>query len=576
MMDHMRFTRYAISIGLCLLIGEPSLTLSQTLPELPEIPDISCGTSSGHTTLVLSKGNLQTAINTASPGDTILLEAGATFIGPITLKMKPGTGCITIRTSAPDSALPPVGQRINPSYTPIMAKIVSPGRNQPAIKTDYGAHHYRLLGLEVTKQTDSAFVSQLIELGDSLMTKLSQVPHHLELDRLYVHGFPTSNLKRCIELQSASTTVKNSYISNCHVVGQDAQAIAGWNGPGPYRITNNYLEASGENLLFGGADAAIPNLVPHDIEITRNYIAKPLKWRNPNTGAAIPNPDWDGSNWAVKNLLELKVGIRVLIDGNILEGSWPDGQSGYSTLFTVRNQDGMNPWNEIRDVTMTNNIIRHATHGLQMLGQDDNNPSQLTTRILIKNNLWLNIGYPYTVPGDQGSGRGLLYISDVGAIQDLTVEHNTFFHSGTVLVPGDTGLNKGVGFTWRNNIHSHNEYGVLGGSSSPGKATLNKYFAVPYGYARNVMIANPSPQLYPPDNFNAPNLAAVGFTNVTDLKGSGTDYSLLPTSPYHKAGTDGTDIGIDWIKLKSATVTTYSGGIGPTVPPSSPRDLTVR
>ena len=44
-------------------------------------------------------------------------------------------------------------------------------------------------------------------------------------------------------------------------------------------IINNYLEAAGENLMFGGSPSAIPNLVPTGIEIRRNYLYKPLRWK---------------------------------------------------------------------------------------------------------------------------------------------------------------------------------------------------------------------------------------------------------------------------------------------------------
>ena len=37
--------------------------------------------------------------------------------------------------------------------------------------------------------------------------------------------------------------------SDIKAVGQDSQAIAGWNGPGPFIIDNNYLEGAGENIL---------------------------------------------------------------------------------------------------------------------------------------------------------------------------------------------------------------------------------------------------------------------------------------------------------------------------------------
>ncbi len=80
--------------------------------------------------------------------------------------------------------------------------------------------------------------------------------------------------KRGIALNSGSTTIRNSYISDIKAFGQESQAIAGWNGTGPYTIENNYLEAAGVNILFGGADPAIQELVPSDIIIRRNHITK--------------------------------------------------------------------------------------------------------------------------------------------------------------------------------------------------------------------------------------------------------------------------------------------------------------
>jgi len=42
------------------------------------------------TVVVSSGGNLQAAIDSAQAGDTIVLEAGASFMGPITLPNKAG------------------------------------------------------------------------------------------------------------------------------------------------------------------------------------------------------------------------------------------------------------------------------------------------------------------------------------------------------------------------------------------------------------------------------------------------------------------------------------------------------
>src|SRR5690606_10819717 len=105
----------------------------------------------------------------------------------------------------------------------------------------------------------------------------------------YIHGTPTIQLIRCIQLNSASTAIIDSWISDCHAKGFDSQAIVGWNGPGPFKIVNNYLEGAGENVMFGGATPAIAGLVPSDIEFRLNHVYKPVEW-------------YHSQRWTVKNL----------------------------------------------------------------------------------------------------------------------------------------------------------------------------------------------------------------------------------------------------------------------------------
>lgn len=533
------------------------ISLAQTYPSLPVLGNIRCGESAGSQATVTSGGDLQAAIDAAPRGRTIYLEAGGTYAGPVVLKSKDGTGCITIRTNTDDDLLPSYN-RVAPGQVALMAKITAPGSNLTAIETEDGASYYKLIGLEITPVNGAAATSNLIVLGSTTQSSLSQVPHHIELDRLYVHSAGTSSLKRCIELNSASTTIKNSYVSGCKNVGQDAQAIAGWNGPGPYSITNNYLEGSTENVLFGGADTTITNLIPSDIYFGQNYVAKPFAWRNPNDGLIVANGAWDSSTWAVKNLFELKSSKRVLIEGNIFEGSWPQGQSGYALVVTVRNQDGANPWNTVEDVTVRHNIVKDATQGMQLFGADDTNSSQSTKRIHIHNNLWRNIGYPLTAVTD-GYGRGILVINDIAPVANLIVEHNTFFQLGIPLSPGNDSANsKNTGLYWRNNIHWHNDYGILGAGVGTGNPTLNGYFTSPV-YLGNAMVEQQFPASYPAGNFDPANLAAVGFTGVSDRFGAGTDWGLTGGSSLHNAGTDGTDVGINWPTVQTETSIAVSG-----------------
>lgn len=239
--------------------------------------------------------DLQQAIDSASPGDTILLRAGETFAGPFVLRAKPNTGAwIVIRSDAPDSSLPPDGVRLVPSGKPgantsrsLLPRLI--GRSQtykttPVISTEPGANHYVLKFLEIDGEANLGWET-LIAFGDD---KTSAVPYDIVMDRVYAHGHFAKGQKRGIALNSARTDILNSYISDIRAVGFDSQAICGWNGPGPYRIVNNYLEAAGENIMFGGGDPAVQNLVPSGIEIRNNHIVKPLSLKNDILSA----PSW--------------------------------------------------------------------------------------------------------------------------------------------------------------------------------------------------------------------------------------------------------------------------------------------
>ncbi|HJR05862.1 MAG TPA: hypothetical protein VJ842_01095, partial [Pyrinomonadaceae bacterium] len=286
--------------------------------------------SNGNTTTIKAGGNLQQAIDRAQPGDTLLLEAGAAFTGTFTLPAKRGgegsANWITIRTNAPDTELPPAGTRITPAHAHLLPKLLSPGANAPALRTAAGAHHYRLVGLEIAPANASVEITNLVTLGDGsdAQNKLETVPHHLSLERCYIHAYPDQALRRGVALNSASTDILDSHLSDFKAT-VDAQAVWGWNGPGPFRIINNYLEASGEVAGFGGTEPAIPGLVPSDIEFRRNYCTKQVSWRG---------------RWLVKNLFELKNAQRVWVEGNVLENNWADGQVGYAIVLTPGNGTG--------------------------------------------------------------------------------------------------------------------------------------------------------------------------------------------------------------------------------------------
>jgi len=506
--------RTVAALAAALLIASGATAAEPNAPEAPrtsvEIPPL---TTAGRTIRVPAGGDLQKALDEAKSGDRIELEPRATYAGPFHLKAKDGNDWIVV-TSA--GAVPKPGRHVQPSDAASMAKLVSGG--DFVVATDPGAHHYRFVAIEFAPKA-GAFVSSLLQFGDK-EASADQVPHHLIVDRSYLHGDPKIGARRGVALNAREAAIIDSYFADFKEVGADSQAIGGWNGPGPFKIANNYLEAAGENIMFGGADPKIADLVPSDIEIVRNHLTKPLRWRK-------GDPSFDGVEWTVKNLFELKNARRVLVNGNLLEYNWPQAQNGFAILFTVRNQDGGAPWSTIEDVTFTNNLVRHVAAGVNMLGRDDNNPSQQAKRIAIRNNVFLDVG------GKWGPGR-LFQMLD--GMSGVTIDHNTAFHTGGILFGGDHAPH--TGFVFQNNVVMLNEVGVIGSSAGEGNDSLKRYFPDAV-FRRNVIVGGVAGR-YPTDNFFPASLQDAGLTIPRDQ-----DFRLTLVRPYSRAATDGRDPGAD-------------------------------
>src|SRR5688572_28053852 len=494
-------------------------------PELPRARvEVSEPAATGRTIHVAAGDSLQSALDEAKPGDRITLEAGATYKGPFRLPKKDGDAWIVITSNRLREL--PAGKRVNPSQARHMPKLLA---SSSVIVADKGAHHYRIAGVEVAP-ADGEFIHNLIELG-SEDAGLDDGPHHIVFDRSYVHGDPRKGGRRGFAMNGRNIAVVHSYVSDFKEVGADSQAIAGWNGPGPFKIENNYLEAAGENVMFGGADPAVKGLVPADIEILRNHFSKPLRWK-------IDHPSYEGTPWAVKNLFELKNARRVLVDGNLLEYNWPHAQNGFAILFTVRNQDGGAPWSVVDDVTFSNNVVRHVAGGVNILGRDDNHPSQQTRRIAIRNNVFLDVG------GSWGNGRLFQLLESTHGV---AIVNNTGFQTGSLLFGGDHPPH--TGFVFEGNVVPHNEYGITASGTGPGSQTLDKFF--PGAVFRGNVLVGGNPRNYPVNNSFPATLESIGA--VPPQRGSklALPQLTLPGST-GRGGTEGRPPGADIAAVQKA------------------------
>lgn len=297
---------------------------------------------------------------------------------------------------------------------------------------------------------------------------------------------------------------------------------AGGTAPGPFKIVNNHLEGNGENVMFGGANPTIQDLVPSDIEVRNNHFFKPLSWKE-------SDPSYAGTPWCVKNILELKNAQRMLVEGNILENNWSDCQSGFAIVFTPRTQSGASMWCRVTDITWRYNILTNSDGGFNISGHDDQLNNPVSTRLLIEHNLAYDL-----------SNVNKLY-QFLNGTEHLTIRHNTSINAGTTTsAAGDPTLY----LTFQDNICGYGSYGVCGTGTGCGNATINSYFPGAT-FSHNVLIGtqggpNGNPANYPPNHWFPAGVAAVGFADPAN-----DDYALLPSSAYAGAASDGTDIGAD-------------------------------
>ncbi len=481
---------------------------------------------------------MQSAIDVAHYGDTIVLEAGATYVGPFTLPYKgAGTGTdadyITICSSA--LAELPEGERVGPADAPRMARLLV--RNHAglsfgpaAVRTEARAHHYKLEGLEITSDPN-AVIADLVTLGDGSESQdtLEEVAHHLVVDRCLIRaGSSTQPAKRGVALNSGESSITNSYLAGFKLVGDDSQAVAMWNGPGPYLIENNYLEAAAENILILGSSNWVPGLVPSDVTIRRNHLAKPLSWYAKDASYA-------GTPWTVKNLLELKTGKRVLIEGNLMEYAWQGGQDATAVIIApigLSNVEGKSA-PQLEDITFRSNVVRHAAGGVLLDGRLKEGDGSYLRRARVENNLFEDID------GRWGDTYGRLFIVNDYTDQ-VTIQHNTALNSNSAVFSNSGG---NTNFVVRDNIFRRDVSSGL----SPGDVTLNTYFP-DAAWANNAQIAGePSSYLSHPNNYFPSDETAVGFVNP-----AGGDYHLSETSRYKGKATDGKDMGCDFDALEKA------------------------
>ena len=534
---------------------------------------------------VKSASDLQSALGRANCGDTLELQASASFVGQFTF---PARNCsdnqwIIVRTSAPDSVLPPEGSRLTPCYAGVaslpgrpalncaatanvVAKLVMPFSAVGPILFAPGANHYRFIGLEITRATGIGIVYSLASA-----TRNGGI-NNIIFDRVWMHGSSNDETKRGVELSGArEVSVVDSSLTDFHCTAlagacTDAAAIAGGVGDpaGPFKIVNNFLEASGENVLFGGAPS---DTTPTDIEIRQNHFFKPMIWMRGQTGHVSGR---EGNPFIVKNFIELKNAQRVLVEGNVLENTWGGfSQKGYAIVLTPKNQASARknvcPACLVTDVTIRYNTISHVGGGLQIANAlSDNGAVALDGERYSIHDITID-----DIDLEKYSGTGHLaeIETDRGAplLRSVAINHITAFPQSGLFTIGGNERTKMPAFRFENNLVTVGSSPVWSIGGGPANCayydnpltTFTACFSE-YSFTKNALIGTPSNypvKAWPQGNAFPSGVNAVGFVNYHD--GNGGDYRLLPSSPYKNAGTDGKDLGADVEAIDAKTAGVY-------------------
>jgi hypothetical protein len=184
--------------------------------------------------------------------------------------------------------------------------------------------------------------------------------------------------------------MKDGYVEKVHWINSESHAVLTGFSNGPVKFVNNWWEGGSCSYFSGGGPVDTSAGPTNDEEVRKNYFGRDESYRQLSAGVAnSPEPpfgcgpmdhnaahDTCPFQWAIKNTFELKLANRFLVDGNIIENAWADGQSGYPVLITdavcsggkvcgIKTNTG-DPRTSIQNVHISNTWIRNAAMPIQL------------------------------------------------------------------------------------------------------------------------------------------------------------------------------------------------------------------
>lgn len=632
--------------------------------------------------VVPAGGNVQAAINAALYGDTIMLQAGATFdtTGPFTSfnltdkgTLPTGTDFdfITITTTDPSgipAALlnyPHSDTRITTAMAANMPRVRTIG-SHPVFWVNRNAKYWRIKGLNITSVPGSNTI-RLIGLGEDHPRGKEEFPDHIDIEQNWIHppeetgtelnaGNIVRSAQNAIYLEGTNLRIRQNAIQG--FVGRDSSGgtmtsaghlMTTW--ADNVLVENNLIEAWTYSVFYGGgskgiADPAQTATVSNCTSLSCVFsntngltVGKPVAilvysfvdsigifreiWGNAfvksisgslvtfekplcnsnNTGGngnsckpfdsnnlqQIPSdgsparwegfqiqnvlvrrnilahrPEWGAqmnNNCGGKGYLELKSCHNCTFDANIFKGCT-------GPTITTRNQAGPDPWNDLDNLTFSNNWFHNANSPFTAYLNDGGNLTNRSINVTFINNLvtgeFVNpdsFSYFRVISNNFSGGSGTKIIHNtilVGSYRNfISAADSSSRMEGLVIENNIIRAAVNMCFT-----DGSGTFGAPITSCWP-SATVRKNVLLKIDGTDEINSTWLSPY---PDNSLVTSVAGVGFTNAPPSLDASGDYRLRSDSPFKGMASDGKDPGVDIDQMNAAIF----GNSPPPLPTPSP------
>jgi hypothetical protein len=279
---------------------------------------------------------LQSLIDMAQPGSTILLTADTPYVGPLVIRPLPGYARRDIRLLGMGDA------------TSKATITIPPGSNR-GVMVNHGVSGVTIENIRITGENVRTMIAISNDSDAGQATLLSQLPRDVTLRNCTISGAGESH--RGIAADGINVLIENCIIEGFRMKNSESYAIQTFNTPGPVVIRGCQIDAAGINVFLGGDDPKIEGLVNGGVTIEDCTITKHVTYR--------------GQGYTVKHHIEIKHGRNVRIRHNRFVNNWAGEGVGLASAVFLKPSMVQAKQTTVANVTIEDNEIRSVPNALR-------------------------------------------------------------------------------------------------------------------------------------------------------------------------------------------------------------------